>query len=162
MFTLSVVLTFGGASALFLVPLAALVYATYHFVRETSDDFRKRTRLRRETVLFLTSLGYFLLLFFVFAVLAAASVATPLTLKSPLDGSTVCAGTLLDFEASSFGSPNATWDNGSGPHTLASPFDIPTLSWAPGTYNVTLTASDSTGASHIQRFTFTLTNPPCP
>jgi len=160
-FTVSVLLTFGGASALFLLPLAALVYATYHFVREATDDFRKRLRLRRETLLFLTSLGYFLLLFFVFTVLAAALVAEPFTLKSPAEGSTICAGTVLDFEASSFGSPNATWDNGSGPRPLAPPYDVSTALWAPGSYFLNLTATDSGGSTHLQVFHFTVGPTPC-
>jgi hypothetical protein len=164
-FTFTVLLTQGGSAIVLVLPLFVLSYFTLQLVREATDDFLKRINLRRELRLFLTTLGYFVFTALVFLVLATASTVSPVVLVSPANGATVCPGTLIDFELSAAGSatPNATWDNGSGPQPLATPYDINTTGWPSGPATVTINVTDTGGASHSSRFNFTFSNarPPC-
>ncbi|HEX9709866.1 MAG TPA: hypothetical protein VGB42_07885, partial [Candidatus Thermoplasmatota archaeon] len=127
--TVSVLLRGSGEAVLFVLPLAALAYFTLPFLREATDDFLKRTALRRETGLFLTSIAYFALTVLVAQLLFAASVASPLVLRGPTDGSVVAAGTLIDLEVTDPSVTAVTYDTGSGPQPLPAPHDINTTGW---------------------------------
>jgi len=162
-FTFTVLLVAGGPTIVFILPLAALTYLTYGFVREATSDFTKKTSLRRETVLFLTSLGHFLFLFFVFIILAAASAASPVSLSSPPPGSPICPGTPLNFTVIPSGIASITADNGSGPHPFFPPYSLPTNGWPTGPTTVTLNITDNDGLLHSYNFPLNLSSasPPC-
>ncbi len=164
-FTFTVLLTQGGSAIVLILPLFVLAYFTLQLVREATADFLKRTNLRRELRLFLTTLGYFVFTALVFLVLATASTASPVVLVSPADGATICPGTALDFDVNAFGStaPTVTWDNGSGPQPLAFPYDINTTGWPAGSASLSVNVTDASGSAHSSRFNFTLSlaHPPC-
>jgi hypothetical protein len=145
--TLSVMLRGAGDAALFILPLLVLAFFTLQFTREATDDFLKRTRLRREGVLFLTSIAYFALTVLVAQLLFAASVVSPLALVSPPDGSIIAAGTPLDIAVTESGVTAVSYDAGEGPRALPAPWDIDTTGWPDGPYTVRVTASSADGSS---------------
>jgi hypothetical protein len=162
-FTFSVLLVEGGPTIVFILPLAALTYLTYGYVREATSDFTKKISLRRETILFLTSLGHFLFLFFVFIILAAASAASPVTLASPPPGSTICPGTPLNFSVNPAGIATITADNGTGPHPFTPPYQLPTTGFPNGPATITINITDNDGLHHSYPFPLNVssTTPPC-
>jgi len=100
----------------------------------------------------------------VFITIAAASIASPIRLVSPENGSTLCPGAVIDFELTDANVASVTWDNGSGPRPLSHPFDISTAGWPAGPYTLTLNATAASGPPHSATFTFFLSSarPPCP
>ena len=156
--TFPVLLGAGGASIVFILPFGALTLATYGFVREASSDFLKKISLRRETLLFLTTLGHFTFLFFVFLVVVAASTAAPFRLVSPPDGATICAGTPLDFEVNDPNVASITYDTGTGPVPLAPPYNVSTATWQVGMHNITVNASDASGSSYSATYSVNISS----
>lgn len=158
--TVSVTLSGYGEAAFFVLPLLVLAYFTLQFMREATDDFLKRTRLRRETALFLTSIAYFALTVLIAQLLFAASVYAPIALVSPADGAVVAAGTPLDIEVNSPGAAQVTYNRGSGALPLPAPYDVNTSAWADGDYAVAVTASSSDGSSATLTFHVTIDSSP--
>ena len=60
------------------------------------------------------------------------STAPTLVLNSPAPGAVVRAGTTLDFSAADTNLNAVTYSNGSGPITLAAPYDVDTAGWQDG------------------------------
>ncbi|HKZ60234.1 MAG TPA: Ig-like domain-containing protein, partial [Candidatus Thermoplasmatota archaeon] len=87
--------------------------------------------------------------------------APAVSLVSPANNSVVTAGTLIDTEIVELHLVSATWNNGSGPVSLTSPFNIPTTGWADGAYTLTVNATDEAGnfASAWFRVTIDTTSP---
>ncbi len=150
----------GGEPVLFVLPLVALAYLTLQFLREATDDFLKRTRIGRETLLFLTSIAYFALTILVAQLLFAASVASPVALASPADGSVIPAGTPIVLEATDPNVVAITYDAGSGAQPLPSPYEINTSSWSDGGYDLQVVASAADGSSVTATFHFTVDSTP--
>ena len=160
LFTFSVILSFGGITVLYLLPMAALAYLTLQFMREATEDFLKRVRLRRELRLLFVTLAYFVVCGLLFQLLAAASVASPIVLRSPPDGSVIRPGTVLDFDVTDRAVVNVTWTNGSGGVPLPAPYDLPTDGWAEGNHTLELVLKDEAGGSHSVVYHFIIDSTP--
>src|SRR5689334_9743093 len=88
------------------------------------------------------------------------STAPSITLSTPANNSLVRAGAVLDLAVVEANLQSATWNNGSGPNALASPFDIATAGWPDGATNVTVTATDAAGNAQTRVFMFIFDSTP--
>ncbi len=82
--------------------------------------------------------------------------APTVTLDAPTNGSVILPGTTLGLSISDPHLANATWDNGSGPQTLTSPYDVSTNGWSDGVLMLRVNATDSAGNVRLASFVFTL------
>ena len=88
------------------------------------------------------------------------SVAPAVALDAPANGSVIRAGTQLNLSVGDLNIGSVTWNNGSGPVALSSPYDIPTAGWPDGAVSVTVTATDLAGNALVRVYTFTMDSTP--
>src|SRR6266571_8375016 len=86
--------------------------------------------------------------------IAIGSTAPTISALSPSPGSTYAPGTQLNFAITDLHlANNATWTNGSGTQGFATVWNISTVGWTDGDYNVSITAWDTAGNRNIANFT---------
>ncbi len=85
------------------------------------------------------------------------SVSPTISLNSPVNGSLIQTGTIIDITVSDANLDNVEYSINDGlPATLSSPYDIDTSDWADGSYVIEIHASDPAGNTMGASFTFTL------
>ena len=82
--------------------------------------------------------------------------ATPplITLVAPANNTVFEPGQVIDLDVTDSNLVGVTWDDGSGPQALASPYDLDTTAWADGAYDITVRANDTAGNVAVSDFHF--------
>ncbi len=94
----------------------------------------------------------------IIVVVSVDSAPPTITLNQPANGTTFGSGTLIDLSVTDLHFTNASWNNGSSPNALSSPFDIDTTGWAAGNITVAVNATDAAGNTASRAFSFTIDN----